>query len=125
MVFQGLITPQDTRIKIACKVKWRNGNQNKVLDCNDTQRNIYKVDTWRLEQLVTRNGSTMIVNNPTSFVKDIVKIQPLWSKDFGDKIQFGSIEPLSGKKIDYTLSDIQIWIEDSKQLGRFIKIYPV
>lgn len=122
--FQKIITPHDIRIIITCRAVWCQGDKANSLECSNKNKNVYKITYEELVNMGILHNSYFKIEDPISFVKKIVKIQPLYAEENDDKIQFGSVYPNSKTLIDYKLSDIHIFIEDGENTFDYKEAYP-
>lgn len=121
---QEIITPHDIRIIITCRAVWSQGTKTNCLECTNKKKNVYKITDEELVNMGILHNSYFKIEDPTSFVKKIVKIQPLYAEEYDDKIQFGSVYPNSKTLIEYQLSDIHIFIEDGENTSDYKEAYP-
>lgn len=125
MKLQGLINPQTVNVKITCKAEWiTSSNRNYALVCDNIEKNTFKTTDNELRKMNVLSKNRIKIENPSSFVRKIVGIRPLYATHLNDSIQFGSIEPNTNKAIEYNLSNIEIYIEDGEKTSMYRRAYP-
>lgn len=125
-----LITPQKLKMRVTCTAKWvLSSCKNQTLNCDDEENNVFDItnDTIKNKELFDNVTGKFIFPQPeedvANIIKEIIKIKPLYNKKFKDSIQINSIEPETGEIIQYSLSDIVIYVSDGEK-GEFKEAYP-